>query len=734
MALNVGELFGLLSLDDSPFNEALAAAENTFQSAGDKMMSVGKDLTKKVTVPIFGAGIAAFKFSNDMNEAMANVATLIPGNTKRVEELKGVVQDLAVDSGKGTGDIAEGLYNVVSAFGDSADTAEILAINTKNAVAGVATVTDSINLTSAVTKGYGDTSKKAVQQVSDLAFQTVKLGQTTFPELAQSIGKVTPLAASLGVKQEELFGVMATGTGVTGTAAEVSTQLRGVLQSLMSPTKTTSKLIEDMGYKSGAAMLEQEGLQGTMNLLVDEAEKSGKPLQEFISSIEGQTLALALTGPQADKFTEKLGEMKDTTGLVDEAFKEQTEGVNEAGFSMQQAGQKAMVLAQNVGDTLAPIIIDLLDNYISPLVDKFLEMDQSQQQNILKILGLIAVIGPLLLILGGLASGISAVISAFQFGLTIFALVKTAFITLNGVVTVLTGGVGILGTAITFLTSPIGIAIVAITAIIAIIVLLYKKSDTAREIIQGVGRAIKQIFLDMFEAIKQYAIGFMTYIGGWLKILKGLFTGDFELIKEGVGDIFEGMWDMLGGIVKLAFSWLSGPLDVLGIDIKGWFDGLIESAKKWGSNLISGFADGMKGAYNDVKNAAAGAIEKAKGWLGFNSPAKKGEGRHIVEWGANMIDGFLDGVKSMNPKVSADMASVMEGIKPKLTASISNDNNSSGLESILNQLSKISVGSDNQPIIKVYVGNEEFNNYIVDTANTGIQERKNISARARGIR
>ena len=61
------------------------------------------------------------------------------------------------------------------------------------------------NLLSAVTKGYGDTSAEAVQKAADLSFATVRLGQTTFPELAAAMGKVIPLASTLGVEQEQLF-------------------------------------------------------------------------------------------------------------------------------------------------------------------------------------------------------------------------------------------------------------------------------------------------------------------------------------------------------------------------------------------------------------------------------------------------------------------------------------------------------------------------------------------------
>ena len=80
-----------------------------------------------------------------------------------------------------------------------------------------------------------------MQKASDLAFLTVKLGQTSFPELASSMGQVVPLAATMKVSQEELFGAMATLTGVTGGTAEVTTQLRATMQEFLSPSSQMGK-------------------------------------------------------------------------------------------------------------------------------------------------------------------------------------------------------------------------------------------------------------------------------------------------------------------------------------------------------------------------------------------------------------------------------------------------------------------------------------------------------------
>lgn len=426
MAVQLEDLVARIRLDESGVSSSLSKVTGSLQGASQKLSATGSTLTKGVTLPIIGLGTAAVLSFRQFGEGMANVATLIPGSQKRVRELSGDVQDLAIETGKSTSDLTDGLYNVVSAFGDTADSTKILDINARAARAGLASTTDAINLTSAVTKAYGDTSAAAVRDASDLALLTVRLGQTTFPELAASVGRVTPLTKALNVSQEELFGTMATFTGVTGGAAEVSTQLRGVLQSLMSPTADAAKALEEAGYESGEALVKQRGLAGAVGFLTDAAKKSGQPLAKYVSSIEGQTLALALTGAQSDDYRKKLKAMSDAQGTTREAFNEATTGVNESGFALDQAKAKAEVLAQRAGEGLAPALVDVLDA-AEPLVDGAIELADAfrdaspeTQELVVKLIAAAAAAGPLLLVGGklvGVVGGVTRGVALLSGGL-----------------------------------------------------------------------------------------------------------------------------------------------------------------------------------------------------------------------------------------------------------------------------------------------------------------------------
>ncbi|RIK41600.1 MAG: phage tail tape measure protein [Chloroflexi bacterium] len=302
---------------------ALSEAQGAVRATGKSMQDFGKTLSLGVTAPLVAAGGLAVKAATDLNASMANVASLGVA-TERVNELKTAVQDMAIEVGKSTGDLSDGLYQVVSAFGDSADTVQILEINAKAAAAGIATTTDAINLTSAVTKGYGDTSAEAVQKASDLAFVTVKLGQTTFPELAASMGKVVPIAASLGISQEELFASMATLTGVTGGAAEVSTQLRATYQALLKPTTEMAGAIADVAYQLDAqGKLVDSHLVDAWRMAEAQVQKTGHEmaaLQQKLTALGEPTKTNAKEFKALEKaIKDKEKAMKDDIKAVDAA-------------------------------------------------------------------------------------------------------------------------------------------------------------------------------------------------------------------------------------------------------------------------------------------------------------------------------------------------------------------------------------------------------------------------------
>ncbi len=570
------------------------------------------------TVTAVGAAFYAGPVKNAMEwqQQMQNVATLLDGDVKgRVAQLNKEVMNLSNSTGIGTQDLTDGLYQVVSAFGDSADASKQLEIAAKAAKAGGATTTDAINLLSAVTKGYGDTSAEAQQKAADLAFATVKLGQTSFPELASSMGQVIPLASTLGAKQEDLFGAMATLTGVTGSTSEVTTQLKATMQAFLSPSTAMQKSLEKLGYASGKEMLESEGLQGALEKLKGSVNDDELAFANLFSSVEAKNAVLALAGTQADNFTEKTRQMYEATGAAETAFKTATDS---AEARMAKAKNSITNLGTVLGSMLLPKVGEVAEK-VSNLATKFSEFAQENPQVIatvakvaaglvgLKAGGLLAKLG-FLQVKGGILSvqkaftmikglGITKYLSNMGGG---FGGILTKVAPLVGVIAAVGGAIyyvsthleqvrgfiqktfgdeglavfdklwGIItqvGTAIkdAFFTSGSGVldTLKSIlptiintlqTGLLPILPMLQQLLQALIPVIQLVAEIFANVLGTALQSIANIVSSVMQVFQGLIDFITGVFTGNWSQAWEGIKSIFSGVFSGLGEIFKAPFK------------------------------------------------------------------------------------------------------------------------------------------------------------------------------------
>lgn len=368
---------------DPSLQRSLTSATKQFSGMKIGLAAVGT-ATVAATAAIVKFGTDAVKSAAAFEQQMANIASLLDGSqeqiAKRVEELGADVLKVSNATGVTTDELSDGLYKIISAVGDSEDAITQMELAAKVAAAGGTETTEAINLLTAVTKGYNDTSGEAFQKAADLAFMTDKLGQTSVPELAASIGKVIPLSAALGVEQEELFGSFAALTGVTGSTAEVATQMKAVMSGLMSPTDDMTKSLEMLGYANSNAALESLGFQGMLDALGETVGGDTQELAKLFSSVEAQTAILALAGAQSEDLTEKTLAMYDATGAADAAFNTRTDTLehtiavikNLGKNFVTSIGQKILPVVKEVAEKLLPLVETGLDN-LNPIVSGLYE-------------------------------------------------------------------------------------------------------------------------------------------------------------------------------------------------------------------------------------------------------------------------------------------------------------------------------------------------------------------------
>lgn len=690
------------------------ATSKKFKDMGSRLSGAGQAMTVGVTAPIVGVGAAALKMSVDFNTAMANIATLIPKSAGRVDELKKSIQELAVETGKSTDDLASGMYQVISAFGDSAESMNLLKVASTGAVAGLASTEETINMLSAVIKGYGLEMKDAAH-VSDLAFMAAKIGQTTFGELASSMGAVVPMANALGVSQEELWGQMATLTGVTGNTSEVVTQLRATFQAVLKPTsdmagairslagplieqgKLTGPLVDEFmdltssledvniniaalekaGETKGLGQLKTQAKEltkgitetaagmgpllvqafgGVDNLIGKLADYSGgntNILGKMFGSVEAINAVLAMGGAQADALKANTKAMFDVAGTTTTAFNEQANGINATGFSMGQFQQQMATVAQTLGDSLAPALKSAMDA-AKPLIDGiaslarwFADLPAPAQSTILAITGLVAAIGPALMVAGSLASGFGAISAAIP---------------------IVTGVLPALGTALTVLTGPIGIVVAAVAG------LTVAWTVWGDDIIKYFDEKIKPFFSNAWNGLKNTAVDAWNAILDFVKGfgLLGVFIDGLDITAP-LSDNITKVGKSIGMSLRGAYNWAQGGINSISDFVGNMVDTVADKMKDLkdiGLTIGKTIWDNVKNAFSSAKdfilqiisnmipdNTAGDLLRKGFDAIGLDLPnptKKKMQLGGILEGygGGDRIPALLEAGEAVIPKES----------------------------------------------------------------------------------
>lgn len=417
------------------------------RSTGLATRRIGTELTAAVTLPIIGAATASLRFANEFNRAMGNIESIIPGTGKRIYELRDAVRAVADETNQRAVDVASGLYLIISTFGDTARSVDIMEDVAKVSVAGLSDMESSVELLASVTRGFGDVAGETTRHVSDLAFETVKWGVVTIPQLGASIGRVVPIANELGISLEEMFATFATATGVTGDASEVATQLRGILKSLQDPSERLKTLYAELGVASGKAAVEQFGLIGVVDRIRAAYEGSGLPIADFIHRVEGQILALSLSGEQAETYRTRLEQMGNAAGATARAFEAQTQGIAKQAFQMQGLARRLEEMGERLGTAIGPALLraePAIQSFLQALirlVESFAKLSPDTQAFILQMLAVSAAIGPIIFGLGVFITTLASVARTLL-------LARTAGITFAAVMGALGSPIFLIGTAI----------------------------------------------------------------------------------------------------------------------------------------------------------------------------------------------------------------------------------------------------------------------------------------------
>lgn len=257
-----------------------------------------------------------------------------------------------------------------------------------------------------------------------------------------------------------------------------------------------------------------------------------------------------------------------------------------------------------------------------------------------------------------------------------------------------------LGTAFTFMTGPIGIAIAAIGAVVGAIVLLWNKSETFRNFWKDVWEGIKTTVSNAVESVVTFfkkipeninklvqdTIKFFSELPNKIAYLIGLVLG--HILKFGVDTynwVTTEVPKIIEGIIKF-FSELPGKIWNFLVNtyekVSTWGINMTNKAIETGKNFVDKAINFIKELPSKVWNFLTNTISKVIQW-GSDLAAKGKEAasnlvtsitnkvkelpEKMADIGKNLVKGIWNGISNMTDwildKIKGFGKSVLKGIK-----------------------------------------------------------------------
>lgn len=298
-----------------PFRFALRKAVALVRSAVRKMISIIKKATA-VIIAVVGASVKAFA---SFEEQLANVSTMLNKQTmylmpRYAKELT----RLSVKFGEATQTLSDGLYAVLSASIPAEKALGVLEVAATAAQAGMTDTGTAVKAIVSILNAYGMQAEDAAK-VSDILFAAVKKGQTTFAELASSIGQATAIAASAGVPFEEVAAALATITRGGISTAEAVTALRMAMMALQGKNQKGVKIAKQHGVELSVTALKANGLTGMLKKL---SGLSDTVIAQTFSEVRARVALNVLIKNQTG-YLEDFNTTMNATGMTQEAYDKQ---------------------------------------------------------------------------------------------------------------------------------------------------------------------------------------------------------------------------------------------------------------------------------------------------------------------------------------------------------------------------------------------------------------------------
>lgn len=643
-------------------NAALAKIEEVggkLEVVGDKISGVGQKLLP-VTAGVTALGTAAVKTTAHFDSSMSQVQATMGIAKDAVSDLNGVsvntmdaLRDLAKQMGSETAfsasECADAMNYLALAGYDTQEIYDTLPTVLNLAAAGGIDLASASDMVTDAMSALGMETEEADTMVDQMA-KTASSTNTSVAQLGEGILTIGASAKTIKGGTAELnttLGILAN-NGIKG--AEGGTHLRNVILSLQNPTDKAAGCMENLGvqvYDSQGNMRSLNDILEDLNTSMDGMTSAEK--QNIIASIFNKTdlasvnTLLANTG---DTWNDLQNSIISSGGAAQQMADTQLDNLSGQITILKSALEG---LAISFGEILMPKIRAAAEK-IQGFVDKLNSMNDEQKETILKIAGVVAAIGPMLIILGKVTSTVGSAMKGFS-GLT------KGIAKLGVKIAGSSGSITSLGSALGAVAGPVLAVVAVVATLIAAFKHLWDTNEEFRAAITAIWDGIKSKFEEFSQGIvdRLNALGFD--FENIVEVLKAIWDGFCNLLAP----VFEGAFQAISAILGTVLDVITGILDVfIGLFTGNWsqmWDGVKE--------IFTGVWEGIKGIFSGVINVITGILDVFLGWFGtsWNEVWTS-----ISTFFTNIWNGIKNTVTTVINSISNVISTVVNGIKNTVTS------------------------------------------------------------------
>lgn len=603
--VDLGELSARLRLDTSGFESGISSAAGGLSKVGDNVAKAGSTLTKGLTLPLLGVAAAGVKLEADFGATMRQVAIATGSPIKPLEAL---AIKLGADTVFSANDASAAMLELAKGGMTSAQIqGGVLTQTLKLASAGGVDLASAATFTANTMATFGLKAKDAGAVTTALA-GAANSSSASVESLGQGLSQVGPGAKNAGLSLQETVGVLAgfDAAGIKG--SDAGTSLKTMLTRLVPATDQARDAMKDLGLKftdaNGSFLPIRDVAQQLQTKLkgLSEEQKSQALTTIFGSDATRAATVIAELGAKGvDRYTKAAFDSATTNKLA-------ASGMQGTSGALEALKGSAETAALKVGQSLAPTIQSVA-KFVGDLTNKFTALTPAQQDTIVKVGALVAILGPLLLVIGK--------------SITIAVEAAKAIRTIGIAMQFVAGG-------------PVGLIIVGIAALAVGLYVAYQKSETFRNIVNTAFGAVERVVGAILVGLIK---GFQTIADVWLTTAGIIVNGAAKALSwvPGVGP-------------KLATA--AAAFDSFKAAVDAKLGALATEASGLGRNVADGLAAGIRAATGNAVGAAAdmsnriAAISRAT--LRTASPSKV-----FMEIGVFVAQGLEEGILSGTPGVEA---------------------------------------------------------------------------------